>query len=81
MIFLFICLINKTKENEKIFLLAMITVMELATSCAQETTSKNQTAKMAKSGAGMAFVSETIDYYTQRRWTTRFVLLTMVPSR
>jgi hypothetical protein len=44
MIFLFNCLLNKTKENEKIFLLAMITV-GMATSCAQETTSKNQTAK------------------------------------
>jgi hypothetical protein len=45
----------------------MITVMGVATSCAQETTkkSKTTTAKMAKvDGAGMAFVSETIDYGT-----------------
>jgi outer membrane lipoprotein-sorting protein len=52
---------------KKIFLLAMITVMGVATSCAQETTKKVKatTAKMAKvDGAGMAFVSETIDYGT-----------------
>ncbi|MFB0909831.1 MAG: hypothetical protein ACI9Q9_000608 [Flavobacterium sp.] len=52
---------------KKIFLLAMITVMGAATSCAQETTKKVKatTAKIAKvDGAGMAFVSETIDYGT-----------------
>jgi hypothetical protein len=52
---------------KKIFLLAMITVMGAATSCAQETTKKVKatTAKIAKvEGAGMAFVSETIDYGT-----------------
>jgi hypothetical protein len=44
----------------------MITVMGVATSCAQETTKKSTTAKMAKvDGAGMdGFVSETIDYGT-----------------
>jgi hypothetical protein len=50
-------LINyKTKENEKIFLLAMITVMEWLL-LVQETTKKVKatTAKMAKvDGAGMA---------------------------
>lgn len=51
----------------KIFLLAMLTVLGAATSCAQETTKKvkTTTAKVAKvDGAGMAFVSETIDYGT-----------------
>jgi hypothetical protein len=50
-------LINyKTKENEKIFLLAMITVMGVATSCARNHKKvKTTTAKMAKvDGAGMA---------------------------
>jgi outer membrane lipoprotein-sorting protein len=60
-------LIIKQKKMKKIFLLAMITVMGAATSCAQETTKKVKatTAKIAKvDGAGMAFVSETIDYGT-----------------
>ncbi|PKH66342.1 hypothetical protein CXF59_10280 [Flavobacterium sp. ALD4] len=51
----------------KIFLLAMLTVLGAATSCAQETTKKvkTTTAKVAKvDGAGMAFISETIDYGT-----------------
>lgn len=52
---------------KKIFLLAMLTVLGAATSCAQETTKKIKanSAKVAKvDGAGMAFVSETIDYGT-----------------
>lgn len=52
---------------KKIFLLAMITVLGAATSCAQETTKKIKatSAKVAKvDGAGMVFVSETIDYGT-----------------
>lgn len=52
---------------KKIFLLAMLTVLGAATSCAQETTKKIKAtaAKVAKvDGAGMVFVSETIDYGT-----------------
>jgi hypothetical protein len=55
---------------KKIFLLAMLTVIGAATSCAQETTKKIKatTAKVVKvakvDGAGMVFVSETIDYGT-----------------
>jgi hypothetical protein len=55
---------------KKIFLLAMLTVLGAATSCAQETTKKikatsAKVVKVAKvDGAGMAFVSETIDYGT-----------------
>lgn len=55
---------------KKIFLLAMLTVLGAATSCAQETTKKIKatTAKVVKvakvDGAGMVFVSETIDYGT-----------------
>ncbi|MGO4819223.1 DUF1573 domain-containing protein [Flavobacterium sp. W22_SRS_FP1] len=51
----------------KIILLAMLTVLGVTTSNAQETTKKIKatTAKVAKvDGAGMAFVSETIDYGT-----------------
>ncbi|HEY4617900.1 MAG TPA: DUF1573 domain-containing protein [Flavobacterium sp.] len=53
---------------KKIFLLAMLTVLGAATSCAQETKKKikaTSAAKVAKvDGAGMVFVSETIDYGT-----------------
>jgi hypothetical protein len=52
---------------KKIFLLAMLTVLGVTTSNAQETTKKVKAvkAKVAKvDGAGMVFVSETIDYGT-----------------
>jgi hypothetical protein len=63
----------------------MITVMGVYFLC-QETTKKVKatTAKMAKvDGAGMAFVSETIDYEIAHNTDGQreFVLLTMVPSR
>ncbi|EIA09505.1 DUF1573 domain-containing protein [Flavobacterium frigoris] len=49
---------------KKIILLAMLTVLGVTTSNAQETTKKIK-AKVAKvDGAGMVFVSETIDYGT-----------------
>jgi hypothetical protein len=63
---LFNKLIKKTKMK-KIFLLAMLTVLGVTTSNAQETTKKVKAvkAKVAKvEGAGMVFVSETIDYGT-----------------
>ena len=52
---------------KKIILLAMLTVLGVTTSNAQETSKKlkTTTAKVAKvDGAGMVFVSETIDYGT-----------------
>ena len=54
---------------KKIFLLAMLTVLGVTTSNAQETTKKIKakatTAKAAKvNGAGMVFETETIDYGT-----------------
>lgn len=52
---------------KKIILLGMLTFLGVATSCAQETTKKMKasSAKVAKvDGAGMIFVSETIDYGT-----------------
>jgi hypothetical protein len=52
---------------KKIFLLAMLTVLGVTTSNAQETTKKVKAvkAKVAKvDGAGMVFASETIDYGT-----------------
>jgi hypothetical protein len=51
---------------KKIFLLAMLTVLGVTTTNAQETTKKIK-AKVSTpkiNGAGMAFVSETIDYGT-----------------
>jgi hypothetical protein len=57
---------KKTKENEKYFT-SDDNCNGSGYSCAQETTKKvkTTTAKMAKvDGAGMAFVSETIDYGT-----------------
>jgi hypothetical protein len=51
---------------KKILLLAMLTVMGITTSQAQETTKKLKKAVPAKvatvNGAGMVFVNETIDY-------------------
>ena len=52
---------------KKIILLAMLTVLGVTSSKAQETTKKTKAtaAKVAKvNGAGMVFVSETIDYGT-----------------
>ncbi|UQD55123.1 DUF1573 domain-containing protein [Flavobacterium sp. K5-23] len=52
---------------KKIFLLAMLTVLGVTTSNAQETTKKIKAvkAKVARvDGAGMVFASETIDYGT-----------------
>jgi hypothetical protein len=52
---------------KKIILLGILTFLGVATSCAQETTKKMKapSAKVTKvDGAGMVFVSETIDYGT-----------------
>jgi hypothetical protein len=53
---------------KKILLLAMLTIMGVTTSQAQETTKKLKKAVAAKAakvnGAGMVFASETIDYGT-----------------
>lgn len=52
---------------KKIFTIAMLVVLGITTSCAQETTKKIKatTAKAAKvNGAGLVFVNETIDYGT-----------------
>jgi hypothetical protein len=52
---------------KKIILLGILTFLGVATSCAQETTKKIKatSAKVTKvDGAGMVFVSETIDYGT-----------------
>jgi hypothetical protein len=47
---------------KKIFLLAMLTVLGATSSYAQETTKKVKTKATKVEGAGMVFVSETIDY-------------------
>lgn len=49
---------------KKIFLLAMLTVLGVTTSNAQETSKKIKATTAKVNGAGMVFVSETIDYGT-----------------
>lgn len=49
---------------KKIFLLAMLTVLGVTTSHAQKTTKTTKVTAAKVNGAGMNFVSETIDYGT-----------------